>query len=149
MSDQQRVRPAPVADSGWARAVTAGLLIGAFILAVGAGALSRSTMSSSSRTMTATTAELPSAGVVEMVVEVETLEGGLADTRLLAKTGDQYSRTDEHVRVALPSGVPIVMGTAGDVRAGAVLHIRGEKRPGDGAIVVDRIVVLTDSVRLD
>ena len=83
---------------------------------------------------------------VEIAVRVQRADRSTLYTELLAhQTGTQAKATGKEVVIFFPDGTPVVMGTASDVTAGAVLYVYGiVTKPGH--VDAKRVVVDTKYV---
>jgi tRNA(Phe) wybutosine-synthesizing methylase Tyw3 len=86
---------------------------------------------------------------VKFVVEIR--EAG-ADRKITGKlleqkTGEIYARTTTPVTVQSNAQTKMVMGTAADVRSGAVVHVTGTVQK-DHSIQAEQIVILTGYVKV-
>lgn len=128
-------------DRRWAAGVTVGVIIVSIALGYGAATLSRASMSRGAAVAQQTSS------LTEGVVEVLQQSDGVWRGRVAVKAGQVYRRTDDMLVFRVPDATPFVMGAATDLHVGAIVHVRGA--PGDGALVADRIVILTPNVKLE
>ena len=129
----------------WAVTVTMAVLVVALAAGYGAATMSRASMSRGAAT--AATPAQQASSRTEGVIEVLEGRDGLWRGRVAEKAGQTYRRTDETLTFRVPEATPFVMGVAGDLHVGAIVHVRGA--PGNGALVADRIVILTPNVKLE
>lgn len=137
-------------QNAWAIRTSAGLMAVALVLAVAAANLSRNSMSAAvARSQSA--AQLPQApsALREVVVEVlAERPGGGYQGRVLTKLNDRYGRTDMMMAFTVPDATPFVMGVAGDLHVGAIVHLRGPQPEGDAPLIANRVVILTTNIQL-
>lgn len=95
-------------------------------------------------------AQLAPGSKTQAVVEITSAsEKGEAEGKLLDR-----EREDLYRRTAMPAGInfsgstPVVMGKLGDVRAGAVVHVKGTVGT-DHRIAAEQIVILTGYVQVE
>ncbi len=85
---------------------------------------------------------------VQLAVRVDGLKRTALRGELLElKSQGVYQRTGKHVTLFLADGTPVVMGTTGDIKSGAVLFISGVATKPDNADV-KKIIVATGFVRV-
>jgi len=85
---------------------------------------------------------------VELAVRVDGLKRTALSGELLElKSQGVYKRTGKHVNLFIADGTPVVMGTAGDIKSGAVLFISGVATKRDNADV-KKVIVATSYVRV-
>jgi hypothetical protein len=85
---------------------------------------------------------------VEIAVRVQSRDRTTLHAEFLEQRSDAtYRATGKYVDLYFPDGTPIVMGTAGDVAAGAVLFVSGVAAKQNAADV-KRVTVITNYVHV-
>lgn len=85
---------------------------------------------------------------VELALRVDDLKRTALRGELLElKSQGVYKRTGKHVSLFFADGTPVVMGTGGDIKSGAVLFISGVATKRDNADV-KKVIVATGYVRV-
>ena len=92
--------------------------------------------------------QLKAQETAKIVIEISTVGEGKIRGRLLEKQNEtHYLRTDNQIEIKWAAATEIVMGTAADLHAGAVLHVTGDVG-ADHSVQARKIVVLTGYVQV-
>jgi hypothetical protein len=86
---------------------------------------------------------------LKAVLQLTAVGNGSAEGTVLEKRSETaYHKSGEHMRVTFPRDVSVVMGSAGDIRNDAVVHVTGTVG-SDKVLQAIRIVILTGYVSVD
>lgn len=94
-------------------------------------------------------AQLAPGSKTQVVVEIASVDSkGTAEGKLLDRERDDlYRKTATEVGIKFSESTPVVMGKLADLRAGAVVHVKGTVGD-DHRIAAEQIVVLTGYVQV-
>jgi hypothetical protein len=131
----------------WVWSVLAALIVGSMALAAWKAA-SRSVNMSAAMTPAAVDAIAPGSEVL-WVLEIVAIDPiGVAQGIVLDKESETiYRRSTTKVVIHDNTQTRFVMGTSGDVRPGAVVHVTGKLR-SDHAVDAEKIVILSGFVQV-